>query len=768
MVLLLTVLASVCMAVFSATIRKCQQKKKLALWILADVLISVSVLIFVFSSFTAFLDFSFIKLIVGVSAVLLIEAVRLLWFWKAQLPITKAAVASLAIALLSALFFECVIANFRSVQSQEYHPIDVTENVRLFGDEAYIGKGTYEVKNGASQVLIEIPSIHAPCENLYLGIFVFDTSVDNKPMAIKAAIRYSDDANAIPRWMGTRDFHSNVEASRYMKLQAGGDIHELSVTLEGRVSHVIVDSIVLNARRPFDFQPIRFLAVAAIVFLAIVLRPGSRGYQVAYRTSGKQKLCTLIVFFLLSYLLLGFCAVDSGVSAHHLQYQQLAQSFEQGKLWLPQDPPQALIEMENPYDTALRSQVMAENNATYYWDAAYYQGHYYMYFGVVPVLTMFLPYRWITGNDFQNSTCVLIYCLLAAAGIMLLFGRIIKQFMSERKVPYVAYLVVCTSCILGGGLLFLAQVNNLYAIPIVSGLAYTVWGWWAWLKAISYDKISWKGMAFGSLCMALVAGCRPQLLLGSFVAIPLLWQKAVVERELFSRKNIAATIAFVLPYLVIAAGLMWYNFARFGSPFDFGANYNLTTNDMTKRGFNPERIGLAFYTYFLQMPKFISVFPFIRTADIDTLYIGNTTYEAVFGGLFTTNLFVWGLAFWKRTVKSLKQSKLFAPLVISSVSAIIIALFDAQAAGLLFRYFSDFSLFLYIPAGVVLLFAITENQSSPGVLTARNRSAIKLMVLGFFAVLIFRFMMAFVTPGLEYYNDAERFIHIQNIVQFWN
>ena len=27
---------------------------------------------------------------------------------------------------------------------------------------------------------------------------------------------------------------------------------------------------------------------------------------------------------------------------------------------------------------------------------------------------------------------------------------------------------------------------------------------------------------------------------------------------------------------------MAYNAARFGSPFDFGANYNLTSNDMTQ------------------------------------------------------------------------------------------------------------------------------------------------------------------------------------------
>lgn len=45
----------------------------------------------------------------------------------------------------------------------------------------------------------------------------------------------------------------------------------------------------------------------------------------------------------------------------------------------------------------------------------------------------------------------------------------------------------------------------------------------------------------------------------------------------------------ILPYIIVAAGVMYYNAARFGSPFDFGANYNLTFNDMTLRGFRIDR-----------------------------------------------------------------------------------------------------------------------------------------------------------------------------------
>ncbi|MCO7109522.1 hypothetical protein NIA69_10595 [Gemmiger formicilis] len=53
---------------------------------------------------------------------------------------------------------------------------------------------------------------------------------------------------------------------------------------------------------------------------------------------------------------------------------------------------------------------------------------------------------------------------------------------------------------------------------------------------------------------------------------------------------------------------MWYNAARFGSPFDFGANYNLTGNDMTQRGFNAVRIGPAVFTSLFELSSWQGVF----------------------------------------------------------------------------------------------------------------------------------------------------------------
>ena len=114
--------------------------------------------------------------------------------------------------------------------------------------------------------------------------------------------------------------------------------------------------------------------------------------------------------------------------------------------------------------------------------------------------------------------------------------------------------------------------------------------------------------------MAAVAGSRPQLLVGSLLALPLFM--GILKKE--NRRELWKLLALALPYLGIAAFLMYYNYARFGSALDFGANYNLTTNDMTRRGFVPGRIPLGIFTYLLQPPKINARFPFLYTCLLYT------------------------------------------------------------------------------------------------------------------------------------------------------
>ena len=80
--------------------------------------------------------------------------------------------------------------------------------------------------------------------------------------------------------------------------------------------------------------------------------------------------------------------------------------------------------------------------------------------------------------------------------------------------------------------------------------------------------------------------------------------------------------ALILPYVLVAAGLMYYNAARFGSPFDFGAAYSLTSNDMTHRGFSLERILYGLWYFLFQPPQLSAKFPYLNGVLLETDYLG--------------------------------------------------------------------------------------------------------------------------------------------------
>ena len=58
---------------------------------------------------------------------------------------------------------------------------------------------------------------------------------------------------------------------------------------------------------------------------------------------------------------------------------------------------QEFLQLENPYDALNRDSDLINRDEDYLWDAAYYNGKFYVYFGILPVLVIFLPFYLITG-----------------------------------------------------------------------------------------------------------------------------------------------------------------------------------------------------------------------------------------------------------------------------------------------------------------------------------------------------------------------------------
>lgn len=116
--------------------------------------------------------------------------------------------------------------------------------------------------------------------------------------------------------------------------------------------------------------------------------------------------------------------------------------------------------------------------------------------------------------------------------------------------------------------------------------------------------------------MALNLGCRPQFVLACFTAFPLFWREITQERLLFSRRSIGTTAAALLPAFAVFAPLLWYNAARFGSPFNFGSSYNLTSFDMTAYHQKPIGLAASLYIFLLQPLHLIGSFPYIASTSL--------------------------------------------------------------------------------------------------------------------------------------------------------
>ena len=192
-----------------------------------------------------------------------------------------------------------------------------------------------------------------------------------------------------------------------------------------------------------------------------------------------------------------------------------------------------------------------ETGEPYLFDVAYYNGHYYVYFGVVPVILFYLPFYLLTGANFPTAIGVLIAVVAFVLGCSALLDRFARYHF--KRVSLGLYLLLQIPLVMCCGVLYLLKFPTFYSLPIALGLAFSVWGLYFWMKGrASAGPEKWY--LAGSLCMALVAGCRPQLLVLSLVAFPLFWRAYITKRRLLTPRGAREFACLIAPYLVVAAG----------------------------------------------------------------------------------------------------------------------------------------------------------------------------------------------------------------------
>lgn len=550
----------------------------------------------------------------------------------------------------------------------------------------------------------------------------------------------------------------NAPRSLYVKVSAQDMVRVWIAEPAGSV--IPIAAIHANVRVPFSFDWLRVACMAVVVLLVAIWRPGSRLWKITLDTAAwRQRLALatfLIVVFAATMVPVSMQLSASGMltfSKPHAytydfeQYGRVADALIHGHTWvdLPVDP--ALTTVDNPYDADTRNQLLADG-VQLFWDYAYHDGHWYSYFGVLPAVLLFVPYQLLTGRMLPSGAAELLLMFGVLTFTCLLTIRLIRRVAPRSSLAATSLAIMFV--LLGSNAPYLWFRTNFYSIPCAASLFVSLMGLWFWMGAsmprrrpAAPDATPLKlgHLAAGSACIAANAGCRPTFALVALLGIAMFWPQLrdlytqVTGRSIGIRQALRMPLAVLLPALIIVVPLLAYNVARFGSPLDFGNDYQFTVTDMTR--FTPSiDTWLLLMGYYLFLPlRFSSSFPFL---ELSPTPLPSWAYaEEMIGGVLALSPLLI-LAFVTPFLRNNPCRRLMTSMVALGVALLA---FDAWEAGLGWRYMVDFT-WLFALAALPAFLMIVERRT---VLLRTRRFVMVALVLAMLAVTIFGFFV----PGRD-------------------
>ncbi len=649
------------------------------------------------------------------------------------------------IFLVTTLLLELLVFNFSSVTSMFNKQVDLTEYSYCEGVEMHI------------------EGLDLKVSNLYIDL----DPTEFLPVTFQ--INTTDEGDFFEYPLGEHTIALHTPSTRYINVHGYGRTHSFIFYFsEDNQPDFSKIRVYANVKRPFFFNIWRMLAVYLILCFVFALKSDGKGFSSLIETDDtplrKKQMCITAIVMAI-WIAAGYFCTSSHLlfneesKPHHQQYKELAAALAKGQVALDYAPSEGLLAAPNPYDTIY----LQANGIEYKADYAFYNGRYYVYFGIVPELILYLPYYLLTGDGFPNHAAVFLFYSAFVIGTFMLFKRMCDRYF--KSVSFASYLIVSSVIVTSGPFAYLYFTADVYSVPVMAAMAFTVFGLFLWINGIEYTEKRQNGSddrlckqyrivtivsyILGSLCMSLVAGCRPQMLIFSFLAIPLFWDEVIVKRELFGKKNIGRTVALCIPYVISAAIVMWYNAARFGSVFDFGATYSLTNNDMNLRGVSLSRMLSGLWVFFFKLPLFTERFPYLHTTTFDFDWMGRVTTEHYYGGVISCCVLTWVLFLIFHFRRDIKQKKLTWIFTMILTGSVIIAMLDSDRAGVLQRYASESSFGIFVGTGFMLLLVmdvIMMRKKSAGDDTENSSSraydlAVGLLKAGAMLSLAFTFMI---------------------------
>lgn len=317
-------------------------------------------------------------------------------------------------------------------------------------------------------------------------------------------------------------------------------------------------------------------------------------------------------------------------------------------------------------------------------DLVFFGGKYYLYWPPVPAL-VFAPLVAIFGPGVSDG---FVSCVFGVTNVWL-FMRICQQLSARFNLGLTTKELFWAGMFWGFGTVhfYMAKTGSTWFISQVIAQTF--------LLASIYSAIRGKSWVLTGLFFALAVYTRNNLIFGALF-FPFLYGALYPGRPFV--KWLRDGLSFAIPVLLCSALNGWYNWARFGDPFENGLSYHLM-DDYFRPLFNQwgyfswHYFPHNFYTEVLHAPTLVSTFPFLMEEPEG------------FGFLWASPFFFWlfpALALWVYRIVTRKGSASYWLVTTGSLlAAIPIACTIFMIMGTGWRQFGarytlDFQLFLLL------------------------------------------------------------------------
>ena len=634
------------------------------------------------------------------------------------------------VLILVSLSIEVFVFNVRFFQSAMFDEVYFeTENTLRIENAHLEHDGILELDDGCDYVSLVIGDIYMPLKNIRVDVEAVDEYesqyYEDNVCTVNVSVRdealyeaEGDDGTYLlssTYKRGEKKVLHAVPSSQYIWMENYGNVSEVQIDISsasGVGRQFRVNDIIFNARAEFCFSFFRFLFIFGSLVLVYLFMFEKSVWAIDSITVSKWKIILPAVLFVaVSIVAFAWPSYNQAVRNAELnEYAVLADSLLHGKVSVG-DAGELVKSTENKivFWNSYSSEVK--------FDYAYYNGKYYVYFGILPCLVFFLPYRLLTGHDLPNYIPVVSLCLVLLAEIYVILGMLIRRYF--RGVPYMARLLMTMTACGGMGIPFFVSVPDHYMIAILSGTVLCIAGGMCWLRAYVPDpsvqlpeKNSMREqlvfISLGSVCMAAVSLCRPTLLipgLAMLSAIFLTEYKNVLNMP--KARILKIMLAAGIPYILFAVICMYYNYIRFDSVFDFGASKNMTTIPFNgNHGYLPYQVARSLYEYLVAPANFTPEYPFFAHQHWKQISEGSSILAITKPdiGLFTGAPVLWLGVLCLAFRKGLKEKKLWNCLVALLVCAFVLIIFATRFTFCITdRYTLEFSFIFFLWAFIGIM-----------------------------------------------------------------